>query len=213
VSGCAARARCSLLFRGVRGLRHQPLGLDRQQPGHHEAARWDPVLAQQLDHRRRAGPDAQDLMEKRPRLASGCELISAKAPAQAAPIQNRNPSAAAMARLEALLAPVADGEEFRGALAALSRQMGGNFTWLDSRNASIALTAGPRALPVQVLLEIRPRSELSVLVRGREGMGNGAPLSTAVLERLLAGLQAAAPEAAVRFRSDRDGPIRQAAAA
>lgn len=118
-----------------------------------------------------------------------------------------------MARLEALLAPAADGREIRGVLATLAKQMGGTFTWLDGRNASIALTRGPRGLAVQVLLEIRPRGELGVLVRSREEMGSGAPLSQAVLERLLAGLQTAVPGAVVRFRSDRDGPIRQAAAA
>ncbi|MGB5136803.1 MAG: hypothetical protein WBN89_16720 [Prochlorococcaceae cyanobacterium] len=118
-----------------------------------------------------------------------------------------------MARLEALLAPVADGGEFRGALAALAREMNGTLTWLDGRNASIVLTAGPRALAVQVLMEIRPRGELGVLVSSREGMGSGAPLSTAVLERLLAGLQVAAPGARLRFRSDRDGPVRHAAVA
>lgn len=118
-----------------------------------------------------------------------------------------------MARLEALLAPVADGEEFRGVLAATAKEVGGTFTWLDGRNASIALTSGPRCLAVQVLLEIRPRGELGVMVSSREGMGNGAPLSTAVLARLLADLQAALPGAVVRFRSDRDGPLRQAAVA
>jgi hypothetical protein len=65
----------------------------------------------------------------------------------------------------------------------------------------------------QVLLEIRPRCQLGVLVSSREGMGSGVPLSTAVLEGMLAGLQASVPAAAVRFRSDRDGPVRQAAAA
>ncbi|MCP9887829.1 hypothetical protein KBY96_07775 [Cyanobium sp. ATX 6A2] len=118
-----------------------------------------------------------------------------------------------MARLEALLAPVADGEGFRAALAALAREMGGTFTWLDGRNASIALTAGPRALLVQVLLELRAGAELELLLSSREGMGNRAPLSTAVLEQLLAGLQAAAPGSRVLFRSDRDGPIRQRARA
>lgn len=115
----------------------------------------------------------------------------------------------AMARLEALIAPVADGEQLRGALGRLAREMGGTFTWLDGRNASIALTAGPRALAVQVLLELRDGTELGVLLSSREGMGNGAPLSGAVLEQLLAGLQVAAPGARVLFRSDRDGPIRQ----
>ena len=118
-----------------------------------------------------------------------------------------------MARLEALLAPVPDGKSLRGILAQLAHQMGGTFSWLDDRNASIGLTRGPGALPVQVLLELRPRSELGVLVSSREGMGSGAPHSSAVLEEVLAGLQAAAPAAVVRFRSDRDGPLRQARAA
>jgi hypothetical protein len=95
----------------------------------------------------------------------------------------------------------------------MARQMGGTFGWLDDRNASIGLTRGAGALPVQVLLELRPRSELGVLVSSREGMGSGAPLSGAVLEEVLAGLQVASPGARVLFRSDRDGPLRQAAAA
>ncbi len=114
-----------------------------------------------------------------------------------------------MARLEALLAPAGDTESLRGAIAQLAEELGGTFTWLDSRNGSLALTTG--ALAVQVLLELRPGSELGVLLSSREGMGSGAPLSTAVLEQLLAGLQAAAPGARVLFRSDRDGPIRQGA--
>ncbi|MGB5133914.1 MAG: hypothetical protein WBN89_01920 [Prochlorococcaceae cyanobacterium] len=118
-----------------------------------------------------------------------------------------------MARLEALIAPAADGGQLRGAMASLAREVGGTLRWLDGRNASIILTVGARALAVQVLMELCSGSELAVLVSSREGMGNGAPLSTAVLERVLAGLQAALPAAAVRFRSDRDGPIRQAAAA
>ena len=114
-----------------------------------------------------------------------------------------------MARLEALLAPVGDNESLRGAIAELARELGGMFTWLDRRNGSLALTTG--GLAVQVLLELRMGSELGVLLSSREGMGSGAPLSTAVLEQLLAGLQAAAPGARVLFRSDRDGPIRQGA--
>jgi len=34
----------------------------------------------------------------------------------------------AMARLEALLAPVADGERLREAMASLARDLGGSFT-------------------------------------------------------------------------------------
>jgi hypothetical protein len=118
-----------------------------------------------------------------------------------------------MARLEALIAPAADGAQLRRAMASLASEVGGTLRWLDGRNASITLTIGPRPLAVQVLLELCSGPALGVLVSSREGMGNGAPLSTAVLERVLAGLQAALPGAAVRFRSDRDGPIRQAAAA
>lgn len=114
-----------------------------------------------------------------------------------------------MARLEALLAPVGDNESLRGAIAQLAEEVGGMFTWLDSRNGSLALTTG--GLAVQALLELRKGSELGVLLSSREGMGSGAPLSSAVLEQLLAGLQAAAPGARVLFRSDRDGPIRQGA--
>lgn len=49
-----------------------------------------------------------------------------------------------------------------------------------------------------MLLELRANAELGLL-SSREGMGNGAPLSTAVLERLLADLQAAVPGAVLRF--------------
>ncbi|KMM16477.1 hypothetical protein [Synechococcus sp. GFB01] len=66
---------------------------------------------------------------------------------------------------------------------------------------------------MQVLLELRSSSELVLLVRSREGMGSGAPLSTAVLEQVLKLLQSALAGASVQFRSDRDGPIRKAAAA
>ena len=114
-----------------------------------------------------------------------------------------------MARLEAVLASVEDGEVLRDAITRQVSELGGTFIWFDNRNASIALTTGARAMAVEVLLELRYGSELGVLVRSREVMGNGAPLSTAVLERLLAGLLTALPAAVVRFRSDRDGPIRQ----
>ena len=153
------------------------------------------------------------LVAKLPRRVSDCEVIAADASGQGAATQNGTQPHRAMARLEALIAPVVDGEPVRDAMAELAEALGGRFTWLDSRNGSIALTTGSRALAVQVLLEIRPRGELGVLVRSREGMGSGAPLSCAVLDQLLAGLQAGVPGARVLFRSDRDGPIRQAAAA
>lgn len=151
------------------------------------------------------------LMAKRPRRVSVCDVIAADASGQGATTQNDHEPHGAMARLEALIAPVVDGEPVRSALAALAREIGGTLTWLDSRNGSIALTTG--ALAVQVLLELRPGAELGVLLSSREGMGSGAPLSCAVLDQLLAGLQAAVPGARVLFRSDRDGPIRQPAAA
>ncbi|KEF41400.1 MAG: hypothetical protein ER33_11815 [Cyanobium sp. CACIAM 14] len=118
-----------------------------------------------------------------------------------------------MARLEALLAPAADGEPLRDAIGGLAAELGGAILWLDGRNASIALVAGSRAVAVQVLLELRSRSELGVLVSSREGMGGGAPASISVLEHVLSFLQTAVPGVVVRYRSDRDGPIRQAAAA
>ena len=83
----------------------------------------------------------------------------------------------------------------------------GTFTWLDQRNASLALLPGSAAVPVQVLLELRGRGELLVLVTSREGMSRGAPLSRAVLEQVLMRLQELAPGCTLHYRSDRDGPV------
>lgn len=42
-------------------------------------------------------------------------------------------------------------------------------------------------------------------------MSRGAPLSRDVLERVLAHLQALIPDAALTYRSDRDGPLEPSA--
>ena len=83
----------------------------------------------------------------------------------------------------------------------------GTFTWLDQRNASLALLPGSAAVPVQVLLELRGRGELLVPVTSREGMGTGAPLSRSVHEQLLQRLAQLMPESVLQYRSDRDGPL------
>ena len=109
-----------------------------------------------------------------------------------------------LARLEALLTGVPELQELRPVLEQLNPGAGGTFTWLDQRNASLALLPGSAALPVRVLLEIRERGELAVLVTSREGMTRGAPLSHGVLEQMLL-------QAALQYRSDRDGPVEQPA--
>ncbi len=112
-----------------------------------------------------------------------------------------------MARLEAILTGVPGDRELRLVLEQLDPGSAGTFTWLDQRNASLALMPSSAAVPVQVLLELKGRGELGVLVTSREGMGRGAPLSRGVLERLLDRLQQLLPESGLRYRSDRDGPL------
>ena len=114
-----------------------------------------------------------------------------------------------MARLEALLNGAPELSELRPLLEQLNPGAGGTFTWLDQRNASMALLPGSAALPVRVLLEMRERGELAVLVTSREGMTRGAPLSHGVLEQVLLQLQKLLPQAALQYRSDRDGPVEQ----
>ena len=116
-----------------------------------------------------------------------------------------------MARLEALLTGVPEVQELRLVLERLDPEAGGTFTWLDQRNASLALLPGSAALPVRVLLEIRERGELVILVTSREGMTRGAPLSHGVLEQVLMQLQSLLPQATLQYRSDRDGPVEQPA--
>lgn len=82
-------------------------------------------------------------------------------------------------------------------------------TWLDRRNASMALLLPPQGLSVQLLLEFRSHGEITLLVSSREGMGKGAPQSKACFERVMALLSEQLPAAQLLYRSDRDGPIRQ----
>jgi hypothetical protein len=121
--------------------------------------------------------------------------------------QSNSLDAQCLARLEAILTGVPGDRELRLVLEQLDPGSAGTFTWLDQRNASLALMPSSAAVPVQVLLELKGRGELLVLVTSREGMGRGAPLSRGVLGRLLEQLQQLLPESRLRYRSDRDGPL------
>ena len=105
--------------------------------------------------------------------------------------------------------PGSPAEECRQTLNQLAVSLAAELTWLDPRNACLSLSAGASALPVQVLMELRDPDQLGVLVNSREGMGSGAPLSHDVLEQVLDLLMRLLPGAALAYRSDRDGPIRQ----
>ena len=131
-------------------------------------------------------------------------------PARGAPEQAQsNPlDPQRLARLEAILTGVPGDRELRLVLEQLHPGSAGTFTWLDQRNASLALLPSSAAVPVQVLLELKGRGELGVLVTSREGMGRGAPLSRCVLEQLLQRLQQLLPDSGLRYRSDRDGPLK-----
>ena len=85
-------------------------------------------------------------------------------------------------------------------------------SWLDRRNASMALVLPPQGLGVQLLLEFQKHGVITVLVNSREGMGHGAPQTHHCFEHLLRLLGLEAPSAQLLYRSDRDGPIRQAPA-
>jgi hypothetical protein len=114
-----------------------------------------------------------------------------------------------VARLEALLSLRPGAESHRQALTQVGRPWAAELTWLDPRNACLSLSAGPSALPVQVLMELPGNNQLVVMVNSREGMGSGAPLSRGVLQQVLARLEELLPGATVTYRSDRDGPIRR----
>jgi len=62
-----------------------------------------------------------------------------------------------------------------------------------------------------VLLERLSPDGLRILATRREGMGTGAPHTTASLERVLNWLQQRQPTAQLSYRSDRDGPLQQQA--
>lgn len=117
-----------------------------------------------------------------------------------------------LARLEALLLLQPGALNRRQPLDQLGVELATELTWLDPRNACLNLVAGPSALQVQVLFELRGRDQLSLLVNSREGMSSGAPLSRAVLEQVLDRLLRLVPGTSLAYRSDRDGPIRQGTA-
>jgi hypothetical protein len=117
-----------------------------------------------------------------------------------------------LARLEALLMGMPDDRELRLLLEQLDPGARGTFTWLDPRNAALALLSETAAVPVQVLLELRGRSQLGVLVTSGESMSRGAPFSRAMLKEVLAQLQTLVPGCELHYRSDRDGPVEQAPA-
>ncbi|MCP9793093.1 hypothetical protein KBZ20_14990 [Vulcanococcus limneticus Candia 3F8] len=114
-----------------------------------------------------------------------------------------------MARLEAHLAGMPGDQALRAGLQDLALELGGTLSWLDARNATLVLNTGSSGLSVQVLLELSHPGKVGVLVSSREGMGRGAPLSRQALEQVLAGLIRLGDQAVIRFRSDRDGPVRQ----
>ena len=78
-----------------------------------------------------------------------------------------------MARFEALITPVIDGNDLRETLDQIAQQWGGSLTWLDRRNASLDLVSA--GLQLKFLLELRRGDDLLLLVTSREGMGAGAP--------------------------------------
>jgi hypothetical protein len=115
-----------------------------------------------------------------------------------------------MARYEAQLqCPDLELERFQQQLKHLGDSLGVELTWLDRRNASLALLLPPQSISVQLLVEFRGQGEITLLVSSREGMGKGAPQSQACFEQVLGLLHQQLPDAQLRYRSDRDGPIRQ----
>ena len=71
----------------------------------------------------------------------------------------------------------------------------------DATNASIALMRSKSNLLVRILVELNSAGKCVLLCSSSEGMGNRAPLTTAVLEQL--------PELSLSYRSDLDGPIQK----
>ncbi|MCP9891757.1 hypothetical protein KBY57_11945 [Cyanobium sp. Aljojuca 7D2] len=115
-----------------------------------------------------------------------------------------------MARYEAHLhCPGLELASFQQQLNRLADTLGVELTWLDQRNASMAQLLPPQGISVQLLLEFRGHGEITCLLSSREGMGKGAPQSRACFEQVLALLAEQLPAIELRYRSDRDGPIRQ----
>ena len=71
----------------------------------------------------------------------------------------------------------------------------------DATNASIALMLSKSNLLVRILVELNSAGKCVLLCSSSEGMGNRAPVTTAVLEKL--------PELSLSYRSDLDGPIQK----
>ena len=115
-----------------------------------------------------------------------------------------------MARLEADLALTdAASADLPQALEQIAAEIKAELCWLDLRNVSLALLAGARKLRVEILVEINPAGTCCILLKSAEGMGNGAPLTTAVLQQLVEQLLQFLPAATLSYRSDQDGPIRK----
>ena len=91
----------------------------------------------------------------------------------------------------------------------LAGALGVELTWLDRRNASMALLLQPQGLSVRLLLEFQAPGEITLLLSSREGMGKGAPQTCSCFEHVLAQLSEQLPSAQLRYRSDRDAPVRQ----
>jgi len=115
-----------------------------------------------------------------------------------------------MARYEAHLhcPPLESGTQQHTA-EQLAGALGVELTWLDRRNASMALLLQPQGLSVRLLLEFQAPGEITLLLSSREGMGKGAPQTLSCFERVLALLSEQLPATQLRYRSDRDGPIKQ----
>ena len=115
-----------------------------------------------------------------------------------------------MARLEMQLelseAAIADLPQ---ALEQSALELNAQLCWPDPHNASIALMLSKSNLLVRILVELNSAGKCVLLCSSSEGMGNRAPVTTAVLEKLLASLKKQLPELSLSYRSDLDGPIRK----
>ena len=111
------------------------------------------------------------------------------------------------AHLHCLELTLADAQRL---VEKLAQELRVAVSWLDRRNASMALVLPPQGLGVQLLLEFQNHGAITALVNSREGMGHGAPQTRHCFEHLLRLLGLEAPSAQLLYRSDRDGPIRKA---
>jgi hypothetical protein len=115
-----------------------------------------------------------------------------------------------MARYEAhLQCPGLELASFQQQLNGVAQAVGAELNWLDKRNATIALLFQPHGISVRLLFEFRGHGDITCLLSSREGMGKGAPQTLACFERVLALLSQQLPAPQLRYRSDRDGPVKQ----